>query len=62
MTGPRVANISAGAPFVDSLAAGIWQMVGRDDPLALTRVTVLLPLLGLLWLAVWWANLEAIPL
>ena len=43
MTGPRVANISAGAPFVDSLAAGIWQMVGRDDPLALTRVTVLLP-------------------
>ncbi len=38
-----VANIPAGAPFVDSLAAGIWQMVGKDDPLALTRVTVLLP-------------------
>ena len=43
MTSLRVANIPAGAPFVDSLAAGIWQMVGRDDPLALTRVTVLLP-------------------
>jgi ATP-dependent helicase/nuclease subunit B len=39
----RVATIAAGAPFVDALAAGIWQMVGKDDPLALTGVTVLLP-------------------
>ncbi|MFN4281685.1 MAG: double-strand break repair protein AddB [Alphaproteobacteria bacterium] len=43
MTKARVANIPAGAPFVDALAAGIWQLVGRDDPLALTNVTVLLP-------------------
>ncbi|HEU0071219.1 MAG TPA: double-strand break repair protein AddB [Alphaproteobacteria bacterium] len=43
MTEKRVANIAAGAPFVDALAAGIWNMAGRDDPLALTRVTVLLP-------------------
>jgi ATP-dependent helicase/nuclease subunit B len=44
----RVASIPAGAPFVDALAAGIWNMAreaakDRDDPLALTRVTVLLP-------------------
>ncbi len=43
MSKARVANIPAGAPFVDALAAGIWQMVGKDDPLALTGVTVLLP-------------------
>ncbi len=42
----RVATIPAAAPFVDSLAAGILAMVaesGGRDPLALARVTVLLP-------------------
>ncbi len=42
----RVATIPAAAPFVDSLAAGILAMVaarGGADPLALARVTVLLP-------------------
>lgn len=26
------------------------------------RVAVVLPTLGLLWLAVWWASMEALPL
>jgi ATP-dependent helicase/nuclease subunit B len=38
----RLFNIPAGVPFLDSLAAGIIARVG-DDPLALSRVTVLLP-------------------
>ncbi len=33
----------AGAPFLPALAAGILAECGSDDPLALTRVTVLLP-------------------
>lgn len=47
----RVATIPAGVPFVDALAAGILALVakaetetgGPHDPLALARVTVLLP-------------------
>ena len=47
----RVATIPAGVPFVDALAAGILALVGQGevatggghDPLALARVTVLLP-------------------
>jgi len=39
---PKVFTIPSGAPFVDTLAAGIAARVG-DDPLALAEVTVLLP-------------------
>lgn len=45
-TAMRVATITAGVPFVDALAAGVLAMVSKDgarDPLALARVTVLLP-------------------
>jgi ATP-dependent helicase/nuclease subunit B len=39
---PRVSTIPAGAPFVDALAAGVLARHGAD-PLALARVTVLVP-------------------
>ena len=39
---PRVSTIPAGAPFVDALAAGVLARCGAD-PLALARVTVLVP-------------------
>jgi ATP-dependent helicase/nuclease subunit B len=39
---PAVYSIAAGTPFVDALAAGLAQRHG-GDPLALSRVTVLLP-------------------
>jgi ATP-dependent helicase/nuclease subunit B len=39
----KVATIAPGLPFVDVLAAGIVAAHGGDDPLALTRVMVLLP-------------------
>ncbi|PWC33554.1 double-strand break repair protein AddB [Azospirillum sp. TSO35-2] len=39
---PKVYSIPSGAPFVDTLAAGIMERVG-GDPLALAGVTVLLP-------------------
>ncbi len=39
---PKVYSIPSGAPFVDTLAAGIVARVG-EDPLALAEVTVLLP-------------------
>ncbi len=49
--GPSVYTIDAGIPFVDALARGILARIGAtprdgnhgDDPLALARVTVLLP-------------------
>ncbi|MDZ5646865.1 double-strand break repair protein AddB [Nitrospirillum sp. BR 11828] len=40
--GGRLFTIAPGLPFVDALAAGILARVG-DDPLALSRLTVLLP-------------------
>jgi len=40
--GPQVYNIPAGAPFLAHLAEGILQRYG-SDPVALARVTVLLP-------------------
>jgi ATP-dependent helicase/nuclease subunit B len=40
--GPRVYTIPAGVPFLDALAEGIIARAGAD-PLALSRVTVLLP-------------------
>ena len=39
----RVSTIAPGVPFVDALAAGVLARHGGDDPLALGRVTVLLP-------------------
>jgi len=42
MQGGRVYSIPVGAPFLDALAAGLWEASGRD-PLALSRATVLLP-------------------
>lgn len=39
---PRVFTIAPDRPFLDDLAAGILALAG-DDPLALARVTVLLP-------------------
>lgn len=42
MDGGRVYTIPVGAPFLDALAAGLWDAVGHD-PLALSRATVLLP-------------------
>lgn len=39
---PRVLTIPAHAPFLDALAAGLWQQAG-EDPAALARLTVLLP-------------------
>ncbi len=39
---PSVRTISPGVPFVDALAAGLRARFG-DDPLTLTRATVLLP-------------------
>ncbi|WP_291298908.1 double-strand break repair protein AddB [Elioraea sp.] len=41
-TGPRVLSIPAHAPFLDALAAGLWQKAG-EQPAALARITVLLP-------------------
>ncbi|WP_044561915.1 double-strand break repair protein AddB [Azospirillum sp. B4] len=41
-SGARLFTIAPGLPFVDALAAGILDRMG-DDPLALSRVTVLLP-------------------
>lgn len=38
----RVHTIPVGVPFLDALAAGLWDSVDRD-PLALTRAVVLLP-------------------
>lgn len=40
--GPRVANIPAGVPFVDALAAGVLARWG-DDPARLADITLLLP-------------------
>jgi ATP-dependent helicase/nuclease subunit B len=42
VTAPHLFTIPAGAPFVDALAAGILRKHG-GNPLALSRVTVLLP-------------------
>ncbi|MEQ8814727.1 MAG: double-strand break repair protein AddB [Thalassobaculum sp.] len=42
MQGGRVYSIPVGAPFLDALAAGLWDASGRD-PIALSRATVLLP-------------------
>ncbi|MFC3123625.1 double-strand break repair protein AddB [Pseudoroseomonas globiformis] len=39
----RLFEISAHLPFLPSLARGVLGMVGTDDPLALSRTTVLLP-------------------
>jgi ATP-dependent helicase/nuclease subunit B len=39
---PRILSIPAHAPFLDALAAGLWQRAG-EDPAALARITVLLP-------------------
>ena len=39
---PSVRTIAPGVPFVDALAAGLCARFG-DDPLALTRATILLP-------------------
>lgn len=42
--GPSVFSIPPHVPFVDALAAGVAESYGNaDDPLALARVTVLLP-------------------
>ena len=41
-TAPRVFTIPAGVSFVDALAAGLLRRAG-SDPLALSRVTLLLP-------------------
>ncbi|MEA1677659.1 double-strand break repair protein AddB [Nitrospirillum sp. BR 11163] len=41
-TGTSLFTIAPGLPFVDALAAGILARMG-DDPLALSRLTVLLP-------------------
>ncbi len=40
--GPELYTIPAGAPFLEALAAGILRRFGAD-PLALSRVTILLP-------------------
>ncbi|NQW09723.1 MAG: double-strand break repair protein AddB [Alphaproteobacteria bacterium] len=42
MSAPRLFTIPIGAAFLDVLAAGLWDRVGRD-PLALTEAEVLLP-------------------
>ena len=42
MDGGRIHSIPVGVPFLDALAVGLWDAVGRD-PLALARATVLLP-------------------
>ncbi|GHD40597.1 double-strand break repair protein AddB [Thalassobaculum fulvum] len=42
MDGGRVYTIPVGVPFLDALAAGLWEAAGRD-PLVLSRATVLLP-------------------
>src|SRR6056297_2764853 len=39
---PRVASVPAGVPFLDAIAAELLRRHG-DEPLALSRVTVLLP-------------------
>lgn len=42
MDGGRVYSIPVGAPFLDALAAGLWD-AAEHDPLALSRATVMLP-------------------
>lgn len=42
MSTPRLFTIPIGAAFLDALAAGLWDRVGRD-PLALAEAEVLLP-------------------
>jgi len=42
MDGGRVYTIPVGVPFLDALAAGLWDTAGHD-PLVLSRATVLLP-------------------
>ena len=40
---PSLYSIPAGVPFVDALAAGVLAQAGAQDPMALSRWTILLP-------------------